>query len=112
MSVGRKTTMILRGLLALLGCAALLLSAHPALAGGGCLVPTAGYLVHLGGNAGRLEDAPSFGGRLEYNFSSRHVRAVGLVYSFSRPGFTWTSTSACSATASGGTGDGSTSAAR
>jgi len=78
--------MILRGLLALLGCAALLLSAHPALAGGGCLVPTAGYLVHLGGNAGRLEDAPSFGGRLEYNFSSRHVRAVGLVYSFSRHG--------------------------
>jgi len=76
--------MIRRLSLFFLGCAAVLLPSDPALAGGGCLYPTAGYLFHLTGNAGRLQGAPSFGVRLEYNYSARAVRAIGLVYSFSR----------------------------
>jgi hypothetical protein len=59
---------------------------RPALASGLCLYPTGGYLIHLTGNAGHLESAPSYGARLEYNFSSRDVRAIGLVYSYSQHG--------------------------
>lgn len=55
--------------------------------GGGFLYPTAGYMFHLGGDAEDLEGAPSFGARLEYNFSRQDVFAFGLVYAFSRHDF-------------------------
>lgn len=60
----------------------LILLPCPAL-GEGCFYPTSGYMFYLGGNAGDLENAPSFGARLEYNSSPHHVHAVGLVYQFS-----------------------------
>ena len=55
--------------------------------GEGCLYPTAGYMFYLGGDAEELDGAPAYGVRLEYNYSSRDVFAVGLVYSYSRHDF-------------------------
>jgi hypothetical protein len=73
------------GLLLPILCAVLCLPAG-AWASGLCLYPTGGYLVHLTGDAGHLQSAPAYGARLEYNFSSTEVRAIGLVYSYSQHG--------------------------
>lgn len=61
----------------------LLLLLPPRTYAGGCLYPTAGYMLSLGGNEGDVESAPFFGARLEYNASREHVLAVGVVYQYS-----------------------------
>jgi len=79
--------------LALLLCLlALAGGAGEAAAKGVSLYAIGGELFFLGGNQEKAENAPVFGGRMEYNFSYEDIMSVGLSYLYSKAGIQNTET--------------------